>query len=189
MSGRMQKSVDPKVAGAILVVLLGGVQYYWFKGLLEKKPPIRTDMRAGGALGQLPPQLSGRTDVRVLTVAGEPEPGFVDGPGYAARFDTPTGIAILPDGKLVVVDSRNHRIRAVDPQSGSTTTLAGSVAGDQDGPADQATFRYPTAVAVGKDGSVFVTDSGNHRIRRIAGGTVSTVAGLSRGMADGAGSA
>jgi len=189
MSGRMQKSVDPKVAGIILVVLLGGVQYFWFKGLLEKKPPIRTDMRAGGNLGQLPPQLSGRTDVRVLTLAGEPEPGLVDGPGYAARFDTPTGIAILPDGKLVVADSRNHRIRTVDPGSGTTTTLAGSVAGDQDGPAATASFRYPTGVAVGNDGSVYVTDSGNHRIRRIAGGTVSTVAGSVRGNADGTASA
>lgn len=189
MSGRMQKSVDPKVAGVILVVLLGGVQYYWFKGLLQKKPPIRTDMRAGGQLGQLPPQLSGRVDVRVLTLAGEPEPGDIDGPGYAARFDTPTGIAILPDGKLVVADSRNHRIRTVNPTSGTTTTLAGSVAGEKDGPADQATFRYPTGVAVGNDGSVYVTDSGNHRIRRIAGGTVSTVAGSGKGMADGQGGA
>ena len=189
MSGRMQKKVDPRVAGLVLVLLIGGVQVYWFKGLLQKKPPIRTDMRAGGPLGQLPPQLSGRSDVRVETVAGEPEPGLVDGPGYAARFDSPTGIAVLPDGNLVVADSRNHRIRLVDAQSGKTSTLAGSGPGDQDGPATSASFRYPTGVAVGTDGAVYVTDSGNHRIRRVARGNVSTVAGSSAGMADGNGSA
>jgi sugar lactone lactonase YvrE len=63
-------------------------------------------------------------DGRVRTVAGG-ETGYVDGGAAEARFDTPCGIALAPDGALLVADSGNHRIRRVDP-NGSVATISGT---------------------------------------------------------------
>jgi DNA-binding beta-propeller fold protein YncE len=129
-------------------------------------------------------KISGNT---VSTLAGSaPEPGFfdnkaegafADGQGAAARFDEPSGLALGPDGKLYVVEAANHRVRRVS-MDGTVETLAGSAsAGKTDGPAAQAQFKGPTAVAVASNGDVFVADTGNHLIRKISAGVVSTVAG------------
>lgn len=89
----------------------------------------------------------------------------------------PTGMATTSDGTVLVADSGQHRICAVSPR-GAVRVIAGGVSGYRDGPAEQAMFRYPTDVAVGPNGTYFVADSGNDRIRAIApSGSVSTVAG------------
>lgn len=187
MSGRLTKSVSPKAAAAILLVVVGGVQFFWFKGLLQKEPPITTQMQQSGGAGPMPFNINGDPEVHAATLAGDPEPGLVDGPGHAARFDSPVGLAVRPDGTVVVADSRNHRIRTVSV-SGVVSTLAGGAEGDADGAGTAATFRFPTGVAVGPDGAVYVADAGNHRIRRVApDGTTTTISGGAAGFADGAG--
>lgn len=116
-------------------------------------------------------------------------PAFADGVAGDARFHEPYGLARLPSGDLVVADLGNHRVRRVSGD-GEVTTLAGDGTPDMiDGPAASARFNSPKAVAVDAAGDVFVSDVGNHRIRRItASGTVETVAGDgSEGFANGLG--
>ena len=128
----------------------------------------------------------------VTTLAGLlGTPGSADGSTSAARFDSPTGLALGADGALYVSDTGNHIIRCVT-LSGVVTTLAGSASNADfaDGPAASARFNQPLGLAVAPDGTVFVADSGNHLIRIIAtNGTVSVLAGNPEtfGSADGTG--
>lgn len=103
------------------------------------------------------------------------------------RLYSPAGIALAPDGSLVVADATAHRVCAVG-MDGSIRVVAGGVSGYRDGPAGQATFRFPRAVAVGADGTIFVADTGNDRIRQISpDGQVSTLAGSGFDYGDGRG--
>ena len=113
----------------------------------------------------------------VTTLAGGDE-GFQDGQGAAARFNTPSALAIDADGNLYVADTGNHAIRKVTPD-GTVTTIAGSgAAGYKDGQAAQAEFNAPVGVALDAKGEVYVADTYNDRIRKVtADGQVTTVAG------------
>ncbi len=127
-------------------------------------------------------------DGSVTTFAGSGE-GFADGTGAAARFHTPSSLAIDLSGNLYVADTGNHAIRKVTPL-GEVTTVAGTgVAGFRDGHAAQAQFHAPMGVAVDAMGRVFVADTWNDRIRMIGlDGMVRTLAGGDApGFADGAG--
>ena len=101
------------------------------------------------------------------------------------------GIALGPDGTLFVADSSNHRIRTIS-QAGDVRTLAGNgTAGHKDGSGSAAHFCYPVGIAVDADGTIFVTDRANHRVRKVTSkGTVSTLAGSGRNaVVDGKGQA
>jgi DNA-binding beta-propeller fold protein YncE len=103
---------------------------------------------------------SGRT---VVTVAGAIGlSGFADGQGKLARFSKPTGIAYdAPRRRLLVADTGNDRIRAIDLSTAAVTTLAGTDSGQpSDGPAAVARFNSPTAVTAAADGRVFFVASG-----------------------------
>jgi sugar lactone lactonase YvrE len=124
----------------------------------------------------------------VSTLAGGTA-GYVDGTGAAARFSAPQGIALGPDGNLYVADTGNQRIRKVTP-TGVVTTLAGSAAGAADGTGAAATFSSPRGLAVAWNGTIYVADAGNHRLRVVsAAGVVTTLAGSSFGLQDGVGAA
>jgi hypothetical protein len=134
-------------------------------------------------------------------------PGAVDGHWSVARFNAPTGLARswmygrwqdIGRQSLFVADTGNHTIRQIRfrygaegcPVSDEISTLAGAAgqAGSQDGIGAAARFNTPRGVAAAPDGSVYVADSGNHTIRRIAvDGSVTTVAGEAGvpGMYDG----
>jgi DNA-binding beta-propeller fold protein YncE len=127
---------------------------------------------------------------RVRTIAGGAEPGFRDGRGAEARFDTPCGIAVASDGSLLVADTGNHRIRRVTPD-GEVTTIAGSgEAEDRDGALAEAAFFEPTGIAARRDGMIFVTCAFESSVRMIDlnGQVVTTVAGggFPGGFVDGA---
>jgi RHS repeat-associated protein len=122
----------------------------------------------------------------INTVAGSGPPSFNggfggdDGPATAAQLARPQDVAVTADGTLYIADTLNNRIRRVGPD-GIITTVAGNgtagFAGDG-GPAAQAILNGPSAVAIGPDGSVYIADANNDRIRRIGtDGVISTVAG------------
>ncbi len=123
------------------------------------------------------------------TLAGGSE-GFTDGTGTDARFRNPSGLAVDATGNLYVADTQNCVIRKVTAD-GVVTTLAGSgIAGFADGTGATAKFEYPSAVAIGIDGNIYVAESNGSIIRRVTpAGEVTTVAGLAgmQGDDDGVG--
>lgn len=130
----------------------------------------------------------------VTTIAGSVgNPGSADGNGANAQFSTPYGVAADNAGNVYVADTGNHTIRKVT-SSGNVTTIAGLAgsAGGVDGNAGAARFSSPQSVAIDSAGNVYVADTGNSTIRKIApSGDVITLAGLagSTGSSDGNGSA
>ena len=144
---------------------------------------------------------SGNNKIRMITPAGvvttlagaAGTPGSADGTGSAARFNSPTGVAVDKDGNVFAADTGNNTIRKITP-AGVVTTLAGTSGslGSADGTGAAAHFNGPQGVAVDKAGDVYVADSGNHTIRKITpAGVVTTLAGTagSDGSADGTGGA
>jgi RHS repeat-associated protein len=140
----------------------------------------------------------GPTSTNVTTIAGlAGVQGFADGPASQARFKSPAGVAIGLDDSLYIADAGNNRIRVARltlDQSGHPQWMVSTLAGDgtygfADGPATTAQFKNPQGVAVDANGVVFVADTSNNRIRRIAlDGTVTTVAGDgTAGLLDGPG--
>lgn len=118
----------------------------------------------------------------VKTIAGAWDArGMVDGPGAAARFSAPYSIAIRGDGKLLVADFDNNRIRLVGLDGTTSTISGGSAPGFLDGTLNMARFSHPQSMATAANGDVYVTDLGNFRVRRIVGDTVETIAGDGKG--------
>jgi predicted membrane-bound mannosyltransferase/DNA-binding beta-propeller fold protein YncE len=90
----------------------------------------------------------------------------IGGPGKdPGLFDAPRGLAIAPDGSLFVADSRNNRIQHLRAD-GSIIGIWGSFADSSKGDAAGGTFNEPWGVAIGPDGSVYVTDTWNHRVEK-----------------------
>lgn len=122
---------------------------------------------------------------RVSTVAGG-EKGFADGFGVQVRFDTPNGLAIWKEGRILVADAGNKRLRVIEAD-GKTWTLAGN--GDSkltDGFLPEARFVQPTAVTVNEFGAIFVADGNAVRaIGRRFFPFVETLSDERRGYVDG----
>ena len=124
------------------------------------------------------------------TLAGDAGYRSTDGPGSAARFQSPGSVAVDGSGNVFVADSGNSTIRKISAD-GVVTTLAGvaGMSGLVDGTGSSARFGWPRGVAVDGSGNVFVADA--HTIRKItATGEVTMLAGTARvpGSADGTGS-
>lgn len=125
----------------------------------------------------------------VSTYAGDGTSGTTDATGTAARFSAPQGIARDSVGNLFVTDQNSHRIRKINT-AGVVTTLAGSMQGFSDGAGTVALFKAPQSIVIDSAGNLFVTDQGNHRIRKIdTAGVVTTVAGNTQGFSDATGTA
>ncbi len=92
--------------------------------------------------------------------------------GTAGELNDPRGLAFDPSGRwLYVADYANHRVRRIDTWATEPVveTYAGAgIGGFADGPAADAWFWHPAGVAVDQGGAVYVADSYNHRIRKIA---------------------
>nr|WP_315250906.1 SMP-30/gluconolactonase/LRE family protein [uncultured Duganella sp.] len=116
-------------------------------------------------------------DGLVSTLAGDGPAGDRDGKGATAQFNGPVGVAVDPAGVVYVADTYNDRIRRIAPDGTVTTIAGGKRAGLADGAAAQALFDTPTGIAVNADGELFIADTANHAVRKLAkDGTVSTVA-------------
>ncbi len=104
----------------------------------------------------------------VTTLAGSGSTGSADGTGTAASFNSPYGVAVDSNGYVYVADAGNNMIRKITP-GGVVTTFAGSTAaGNANGTGTAATFNDPRGIAVGSTGTLYVADSTNNLIRKIA---------------------
>jgi hypothetical protein len=125
----------------------------------------------------------------VTTICGDGFPGSNDGKGNNASFNSPIGIALGKEGDLYIADNQNHSIRKVTTD-GTVSTIAGTgIAGFKDGPSKEAQFKNPMGIAIATDGTIYVSEYKNLRIRKIStDGLVSTLAGSGEiGKADGIG--
>ncbi len=98
----------------------------------------------------------------------------------AENLNVPSALALAPDGTLVFAETGSHTIKRIELQSGRVTLIAGTEnqSGFADGSGAAALFNAPVGVAVASDGTIFVADTYNDRIRAIdAGGQVRTIAG------------
>ncbi len=164
-----RKTLIAALAGAG-VAIAGAVIY--FTDTIGRQP---------GALAVLTPKAARTTPfwpARVTTLAGDGIPGMLDGPAAASRFDDPFGVALDSKGKVYVADAGNsNRIRTIAPD-GTVASFAGGKEGFQDGVGTAAAFHTPSAIAFDHEGNLFVADTGNHAIRKVArDGAVTTLAG------------
>ncbi|WP_405919834.1 NHL domain-containing thioredoxin family protein [Streptomyces longwoodensis] len=179
--------------GSGAVTTLAGTGRQWWQGSPTSGPARETDLSspwdvavfdgrvwiAMAGVHQLWAYDPAGETVRVA--AGTANEGLVDGPVAEAWFAQPSGLAVSADGeRLWVADSETSALRWVD-RAGLVHTAVGTGLfdfGHRDGPAGQALFQHPLGVTVLPDGSVAVSDTYNHALRRYdpATGGVSTLA-------------
>lgn len=111
---------------------------------------------------------------------GLPKGGWNDDRRSEALFNSPAGMTVDEEHNIYLADAENHMIRKLGTD-GRVTTLAGNgTLGSEDGSGQEASFYHPQDVAVAKDGTVYVTDTLNHLIRKISpNGEVTTLNMLS----------
>ena len=119
----------------------------------------------------------------IQTVAGTGAAGNQGdgGPATAAQLNAPFAVAVDAAGSLYIADTNNLAIRKVSPD-GTISTYAGNGSrgfGGDGGPAANASFNGPEGVAVDQNGNLYIADTFNGRIRRVAkDGTITTAAGV-----------
>jgi len=123
---------------------------------------------------------AGNSDV----VAGIGVPGYTGdgGPATQAELNTPENIFVDDDQRLFITDRSNHAVRMVNLQTGVISTVAGkgfSEALGDGGLATDARIREPSGITVDALGNIYISDAGNHRVRRVdaESGIIETVAG------------
>src|SRR5262249_33709970 len=123
----------------------------------------------------------------ITTIAGTGATGGSSGDGglaTQASFNSLQGVAVGPDGSLYIADA-GTRIRRIATDGLIPTVVGTALSGfsGDGGPATQATLNFPRGVAVAADGSFYVVDQSNHRIRRVSqDGIITTVAGIGGGF-------
>ncbi|HEY6392207.1 MAG TPA: hypothetical protein VIX89_13060 [Bryobacteraceae bacterium] len=116
----------------------------------------------------------------ITTVAGNGTFGSSgdNGPATSAQLAAPGGVAVDSSGNIFITDTDNYRIRKVS--NGIITTIAGiglqGFSGDG-GPPTSAQLNFPQGPSLDSAGNLYFVDFGDSRIRRIAAGTITTVAG------------
>jgi len=137
--------------------------------------------RAGIFLFALFTGLSLRGQDSVTTLAGQPLiSGNTNGPLTNALFNDPAALVADAAGNLFIADTQNHAIRKIGT-NGLVSTFAGQLGtpGSNNGSGTQAQFDTPSGIAIALNGDFYVSDTGNHNIRRITPlGAVTTIAGM-----------
>ena len=122
----------------------------------------------------------------ITTVAGTGASGFSGDGGSAtsAQMNTPGALALDSAGNLYIAENSGNRVRKVTVATGIITTLAGTgtagyVGGQDGGPATNAQLNNPSALAFDSAGNLYITDNGNHRIRKVTaiGGVITSTNG------------
>ncbi|MBM3276802.1 MAG: tandem-95 repeat protein [Candidatus Handelsmanbacteria bacterium] len=119
----------------------------------------------------------------IATIAGTGTAGATGDSGAAAsaRLNSPGGVVVTSAGVIFVADTGNHKIRRINAARDSITTYAGTgTAGSSGdgGAARSAKLSSPSGLCLDASGNLYVTDTGNHKIRKITpAGIITTVAG------------
>jgi len=129
----------------------------------------------------------------ITTFAGTGEVGLrlIEGPAVEADLNQPRGVAVDTQGNVYFTDSGNHRVCRIT-NGGILSTVAGSgmtgSSGDG-GAASEARLNSPTGIAIDASGNLFISDTGNRRVRRVDAGTgaITTVFSESQGLQSPAG--
>ena len=178
----------------------------WWKTSFEEYVAPGVDSDRDGATNYLEfitgtdpldPESVWHEPVEVRTFAGSRQ-GGADGNRLEAEFNVPVFVDVDSKDQIWIVENTvdatggarvgAHRVRMIDTAGRVRTVAGGPIPGGRDGPGLLARFCIPNGVAVDADGNAFVADRGNHRIRKITSdGVVSTLAGSSRGFANGKG--
>jgi DNA-binding beta-propeller fold protein YncE len=124
----------------------------------------------------------------IATFAGTGEAAHAGdgGPARRAAIFGARAVKVAADGRVYILERQGSSLRAVDPETGIITTVAGTgargYAGDG-GPAKDAVFDAPKELALDPEGDILVVDTENHAIRRIDRATrlVETIAGGRKG--------
>ncbi|MFA7157913.1 MAG: RHS repeat-associated core domain-containing protein [Kiritimatiellia bacterium] len=154
----------------------------WTLDVLHVYNPISETIHFGNGSMKLTGDAVRPWDTIINTVGGNGTGGFSGdgGPATNAAMHYPAGIAIAPDGSIYFSDWWNNRIRRIYTD-GTIATVGGNGTGGfsgDGGPAANAALSHPQGLAFGPDGSLYVADAGNYRVRRIGtDGIISTVAG------------
>ncbi len=172
---------------------LAGTGRQWWQGTPTSGPPREVDLSSPWDLAWFGDRLwiamagvhqlwaydpKGAT---VRVAAGTTNEGLVDGPAAEAWFAQPSGLAVSADGeRLWVADSETSALRWVDRDEHVHTAVGTGLFdfGHRDGAADQALLQHPIGVTALPDGSVAISDTYNHALRRYdpASGEVTTLA-------------
>ncbi len=103
------------------------------------------------------------------------------GPAAQAQVNSPSGVTVDKDGNIYITEVAGHRVRKITASTGVISTIAGTGApgfGGDEGAATAALLNRPEGVAVDKDGNVYIADSQNNRVRKVApDGRITTFAG------------
>ncbi|WP_327655931.1 NHL domain-containing thioredoxin family protein [Streptomyces sp. NBC_00483] len=175
------------------VTTLAGTGKQWWQGSPTSGPALDVDLSSpwdvavfGGkvwiAMAGVHQLWTYDPETRTVAVAaGTTNEGLVDGPGDEAWFAQPSGLAVSPDGtRLWVADSETSALRYVDGDGAVHTAVGTGLFdfGHRDGDAEQALLQHPLGVTALPDGSVAVSDTYNHALRRYdpATGQVTTLA-------------
>lgn len=103
----------------------------------------------------------------VSTLAGNGQPGYADGPGTQARFNRPAAVLLSNTGQLLVSDTYNQRIRAIDSQ-GIVTTLAGSGVVEQTPNGARGEILFPEALSYDAASQrIFVASTGGGELKTV----------------------
>lgn len=115
--------------------------------------------------------------------------GDKDDEGTNAKINKPYGLIVSNSGIIYFADTANNKIKKINSPD-VVTTIAGSTTGDSDGSALSAKFNNPQGLAIDVAGNIYVTDTGNHKIKKIdTNGKVTTIAGSTVGDLNGTGDA
>ncbi len=125
-------------------------------------------------------RIDGQGVIATIVGNGKSELAGDGGVATAASLNNPQSIAFDNEGRLLIADTYNHVVRRID-RSGIITTIAGTVPGHggDGGAATKAQINLTMAVAVAADGSIYISDAANSRIRKVApDGTIQTIVGF-----------
>ena len=126
---------------------------------------------------------------QVSTIAGDGNPGAVNGAAANSRFNQPSGVAIDNSGNIYVADFGNNVIRKISTSNIVSTYAGNGQPGFSDGNIQAASFNGPSDIDIDSQGNLYVADTKNHAIRKIdTDGNVTTLAGNGKaGNSDGKG--